>query len=122
MTDVTTQQVDTLSIFLNEHQVSREGLIEAIKMRNQRRQEWADTVKTHASLSDKDLIGMNDHVLEQLAKTYAVPSIQGQAVANTEQPATFVGRGLPVAQQTEAQVEPLRRPQVLVNKRDQKAS
>lgn len=120
MPEVTTQQ-DTLSIFLNENQITRESLVEAIQLRNNRRKEWSDTVKTHASLSDQDLIGMSDHVLEQLAKTYAVRPIDGE-VAVTNNQASFVGRGLPVSIESQATVEPLRRPQVLVNARDQKAS
>ena len=121
MPEVTTQQADTLSTFLNENQVTREGLIDAIKMRNNQRQEWLDALKTNAGLSDEDIIGMPDKVLEKLAKTYSTQKLDEKPVI-TELPATFVGRGLPVSQADATTVEPLRRPQVLVNKRDQKAS
>jgi Uncharacterized protein conserved in bacteria (DUF2213) len=121
MMDVTTQQADTLSMFLNEHRISQGNLIEAIQLRNNRRQEWADVLKTNAGLSDEDIIGMPDKVLEKLANTYSAQEVDEKPLI-TDNQAAFVGRGLPVSQSTETTVGPLRRPTVLVNKRDREAS
>ena len=116
--EVTTQQADTLKTFMEEHRISRDNLVDAIKMRNQRRQEWAETIKTHAGLTDEDIIGISDKTLEQLSKTYTAQKQETPTTITDNSQSTFFGRGLPVKTSAPEQVEPLQRPQVLVNKRD----
>ena len=92
--EVTTNQVDTLQVFLTANSVTESDVVQALETRKTLRQELAATIKANTSLTDNDLSPMTDSVLRALADVCKLTGTSSPITSN-DQGALYAGRGMP---------------------------